>query len=190
MRDLFLHNLIQYDWVILVLCVITILILCLLVGNIRKLKSMLKVDISANETNPHVVIKKFMEESGKITRIENLWDKENLCYSLFVNAIAIFQLLGMLGTVISLLKLASGGDNLVENFYGALTSTLWGLVFAVIFKAVDAFVSAQVEANEKAVSLRLQQFLESEQKEKPRIRKKTDKSGNSEKSEELQEVSI
>lgn len=187
MGDLFLHNLIQYDWIILVLVVITVLILCLLSGNIRKLKSILKLDISANETNPHAVMKKFLEESGKITKIENLRDRENLYYSLFVNAIAIFPLLGMLGTVISLLKLASGGDNLVENFYGALTSTLWGLVFAVIFKAVDAFVSAHVEANEKAVSLRLQQFLESEQKEKPAIRKKSEKA---EKSEELQEVGI
>ncbi len=162
---------------------------------------MLKLDISANEPNPLAVMKKFLEESGKITKIENLRDKQNLYYSLFVNAIAIFPLLGMLGTVISLLQLASGGDNLIGNFYGALTSTLWGLVFAVIFKAVDAFISAKVDANEKAVSFRLQKFLESEQereqRERSRIRKKSGNSGNfeipeknPEKNKELQEVGI
>ncbi|MDE7122600.1 MAG: hypothetical protein K2O42_10635, partial [Oscillospiraceae bacterium] len=79
-------------------------------------------------------------------------------------------------------------------FYGALTSTLWGLVFAVIFKAVDAFVSAKVDANEKAISFRLQKFLESEQereqKEKSRIHKKSGNPENPEKNKELQELSI
>ncbi|MDE6086773.1 MAG: hypothetical protein K2G25_00100, partial [Oscillospiraceae bacterium] len=110
LKDVFLHNFMQYDFLIFILCGITVLILCLLSGNIRKLKSMLKLDISANEPNPHAVMKKFLEESGKITKIENLRDKQNLYYSLFVNAIAIFPLLGMLGTVISLLQLASGED--------------------------------------------------------------------------------
>lgn len=185
MKELFINNFLQYDWVILALCMITVIILLFLSWHIRKLKSMLKLDISANEKNPYAVIKKFFDESGKITKIENLRDKENLCYSLFVNAIAIFPLLGMLGTILALLKLASGGDNLIENFYGALTSTLWGLVFAIIFKIFDGIVSAKVEANEKAVSLRLQQFVEFEQKEKSKVRKKSTESAP-----ELQEIGV
>ncbi|MDE6777473.1 MAG: MotA/TolQ/ExbB proton channel family protein, partial [Oscillospiraceae bacterium] len=153
-----------------------------LLRKIKKLKSMLKLDISINEANPYTAIKKFFKHSGKITEIECMRDKENFWYSLFVNAIAIFPLLGMLGTVFALLKLSSGSDMLINNFYGALTSTWWGLVFAVIFKILDAFVSAKVEANEKAVSLRLQQFLELEQKEKTRTRKKS--------APELQEIGV
>lgn len=184
MWELLWKNIFPYDWIILVVGMINIIILIILIIKILRLSTTLKLNISANEKNPYTVIKKFFEESGKITRIEKLRDKENFWYSLFVNVIAIFPLLGMLGTIIALLKLSSGSENLIQNFYSALTSTFWGMVFAVGFKIVDAFVSAKVEANEKAVSLRLQQFLELEQKEKPRVRKK------SESVSELQEIGV
>ncbi|MDE6004350.1 MAG: MotA/TolQ/ExbB proton channel family protein [Oscillospiraceae bacterium] len=184
MWDLLKTNIFPYDWIILAVGLINIIILIILIIKTWNLNSLLKLNISANEKNPYAVIKKFFDESGKITKIEKLRDKENFWYSLFVNVIAIFPLLGMLGTIIALLKLSSGSENLMQNFYSALTSTFWGMVFAVGFKIIDAFVSAKVEANEKAVSLRLQQFLELEQKEKIKIRKK------SESAPELQEVSV
>lgn len=55
--------------------------------------------------------------------------------------ISIFPLLGMLGTVIGLLglDLASGDmDNIKNNFFIALTSTAWGIIFSVIFKVAHA----------------------------------------------------
>ena len=76
-------------------------------------------------------------------------------YSLFVNLTGIFPLLGILGTVISLLSLVSDSTNVTGNFYGALTSTFWGLVFAIIFKFPDGIVSAKIEDNEKSVELYL-----------------------------------
>jgi hypothetical protein len=76
-------------------------------------------------------------------------------YSLFVNLTGIFPLLGILGTVISLLSLVSDSTNVTGNFYGALTSTFWGLVFAIIFKFLDGIVSAKIEDNEKSVELYL-----------------------------------
>ena len=42
------------------------------------------------------------------------------------------------------------------NFYGALTSTFWGLVFAIVFKLLDGVVSAKIEDNEKNVQLYLE----------------------------------
>ena len=42
------------------------------------------------------------------------------------------------------------------NFFAALTSTFWGLVFAIIFKLLDGFLSARMEDNDKAVDLLLQ----------------------------------
>lgn len=77
-------------------------------------------------------------------------------YSVFVNLIGIFPLLGILGTVISLLNMVSDMQNVEGNFYGALTSTFWGLVFAIIFKFMDGVISAKIEDNEKNVAL----FLE------------------------------
>ena len=42
------------------------------------------------------------------------------------------------------------------NFFAALTSTFWGLVFAIVFKFLDGFLSARMEDNDKAVDLLLQ----------------------------------
>ena len=77
-------------------------------------------------------------------------------YSLFVNLTGIFPLLGILGTVISLLGMVSDMTDISSNFYGALTSTFWGLVFAIVFKILDGVISATIEDNEKTVQL----FLE------------------------------
>ncbi|MBQ8961478.1 MAG: MotA/TolQ/ExbB proton channel family protein [Ruminococcus sp.] len=77
-------------------------------------------------------------------------------YSLFVNLTGIFPLLGILGTVISLLGLVSDMQDVTGNFYGALTSTFWGLVFAIVFKFLDGVISPEIEDNEKSVQL----FLE------------------------------
>ena len=68
--------------------------------------------------------------------------------ALFVTMISIFPLLGMLGTVIGLLglDLASGDmDNIKNNFFIALTSTAWGIIFSVIFKIAHAWISDDVE---------------------------------------------
>ena len=69
-----------------------------------------------------------------------LRDKMNIRYAFFSNMTAIFPLLGMLGTVKSLIGVANdiaGTD--IDQFFGALTSTAWGIVFAVIFKLLDSF---------------------------------------------------
>lgn len=69
-------------------------------------------------------------------------------YTLFVTMISIFPLLGMLGTVIGLLglDLASGDmNNIKTNFFVALTSTAWGIIFSVIFKVLHAWIADNVE---------------------------------------------
>ncbi|MBQ9898679.1 MAG: MotA/TolQ/ExbB proton channel family protein [Ruminococcus sp.] len=90
-------------------------------------------------------------------------------YSLFVNLTGIFPLLGILGTVISLLGLVADNTNVTGNFYGALTSTFWGLVFAIIFKFLDGMISAKIEDNEKSVALYLQRNLGERSGEKVRL---------------------
>ena len=83
--------------------------------------------------------------------------KEMRAYHVFINFIMIFPLLGILGTVVSLLPLVNGlGQAQVQtNFFAALTSTLWGLVFAIIFKILDGLLSGSIEDNESSVSLYL-----------------------------------
>ena len=76
-------------------------------------------------------------------------------YSIFVNMTGIFPLLGILGTVVSLLGLVADDTDVTGNFYGALTSTFWGLIFAIAFKFMDGIISAKIEDNEKTVALYL-----------------------------------
>ena len=70
-------------------------------------------------------------------------------YSVFINLTGIFPLLGILGTVDDM-------SDVQGSFYGALTSTFWGLVFAIVFKLLDGVISAKIEDNEKTVALYLE----------------------------------
>ena len=90
------------------------------------------------------------------TDIVNMRKKTGSLYSVFINLTGIFPLLGILGTVTSLLNLVSDISNVTANFYGALTSTFWGLIFAIIFKFLDGIISAKIEDNEKNVALYLE----------------------------------
>ena len=74
--------------------------------------------------------------------------KLNICYSAFTTFISIFPLWGMFGTVTSLLALDMNGDlsSVQENFFTALTSTAWGIIFAILFKVLNAvLVSIKTE---------------------------------------------
>ncbi|MBP0966929.1 MAG: MotA/TolQ/ExbB proton channel family protein [Oscillospiraceae bacterium] len=74
--------------------------------------------------------------------------KLNVCYSAFTAFISIFPLWGMFGTVTALLALDMNGDlsSVQENFFTALTSTAWGILFAIAFKVLNAvLVSSKTE---------------------------------------------
>ncbi len=85
----------------------------------------------------------------KNQRIHKGWyTRANRSYDIFITMISIFPLLGMLGTVFGLLglDLATGDmENIKANFFVALTSTAWGIIFSVIFKVLHAFISSGVE---------------------------------------------
>lgn len=73
------------------------------------------------------------------------WSKKaTFWYSMYSNSAAAFTLLGILGTVASLMQM-SGMDNLADNFMSALNTTFWGLIFAIASKIADPFISASLE---------------------------------------------
>ena len=74
-------------------------------------------------------------------------------YSVFINITGIFPLLGILGTVTSLLGLVNDMSDVQGSFYAALTSTAWGIIFSIVFKGLDSFISPKIEENEKDVEL-------------------------------------
>ena len=65
-------------------------------------------------------------------------------YTLYINITAVFPLLGILGTVISLMNLSST-DAISANFETALNTTLLGLICAIGFKIGDSWLSADLE---------------------------------------------
>ena len=76
--------------------------------------------------------------------------------SIFVTLITIFPLLGMLGTVKSLLVLNFTDENAILNarssFFDALTSTAWGIIFAIVFKVINAVIAQHTEDNIEKIS--------------------------------------
>lgn len=71
-------------------------------------------------------------------------DRASFFYTLFLNITAVFPLMGILGTVWSLMKL-TGTDDISANFGTALRTTLWGLIFAIIFKLLDSLISPKLD---------------------------------------------
>lgn len=80
-------------------------------------------------------------------------------YSIFTSINSAFPMLGMLGTIFSLLGMLDLSQQEVAlNFSVALTSTFWGLVFALVFKAIDAALSPVVEQNQENLKLILERL--------------------------------
>lgn len=76
----------------------------------------------------------------------------NSLYSVYANVTALFPLLGMLGTVLSLLRLSGAmeqSDLAMGQFFSALNTTLAGLCAAIVFKFMDSFLSVRIERNNK-----------------------------------------
>lgn len=61
--------------------------------------------------------------------------------ALFNVLVEILPLLGTLGTVVGLIDVSSNPDHMKTSFLVALTSTFWGIAFAVSLKIVDVHLS-------------------------------------------------
>ena len=88
------------------------------------------------------------EVLGEVRLSKYVHSQLRTAYSLFTTMISIFPLLGMFGTVWGLLGMdQAGGDmSLMQgNFFGALTSTAWGIIFSIVFKLIHALVRDDLE---------------------------------------------
>ena len=111
------------DWYIGVAAILTIVALAVSL----KFMSSIKKEIQKKESSKAIILREeqYLE-----------W-----CY------ITLFPLLGMFGTVAALLSLDLTGEieQIKGNFFNALTSTAWGIVFSVLFKIVNAIVENKIE---------------------------------------------
>lgn len=156
------------DWYILAAAVLTAVILVFTFRITFRLYS--KLNPSERLANPQEEKRRYPETLSEVKEFENIVlhqrTRMNLFYSLFANAVSIFPLLGMFGTVKSLIGFAGENSAEMELFFQALTSTAWGIIFAVLFKIFDAVISVPVAANNKEVDTLLERNSTNKAQEK------------------------
>jgi len=147
--EILVNNLMGYDGVVLfTVASFNIIFWWLTRSSVKRLEDGLykKVDKVLIKKNTAALIDTpSPEEADKLKRER---DTTNRWYSIFTSIISIFPYLGILGTVYSLIGVAgdSGFDNMQDSFLIALTSTFWGVIFAIGFKVFgDAPLLPKVE---------------------------------------------
>ncbi len=130
---------------IYILGVVDTIFLVLAFTHISRLKRMLFEGSS--------VFEQFLQEkAGEAGRAEKLilqqyahWEKTyqkaTKWFHWFVNTIGIFPLLGIAGTVIGIIPALNDFENINAYFSVALTSTLLGIIFSVLFKLFEGAIS-------------------------------------------------
>lgn len=140
------NNFIGYDTIIIVIAIVNFFVYRVTKQKLRNLDRLIykSIDMSLGKIDEERIVKRDIEELSEVKRARI---KVNQWYSLFANIISIFPLLGLLGTVISLIFTASDGnlEATQQYFMMSLTSTFWGMIFAISYKIVDAFISPDVE---------------------------------------------
>ena len=129
---LLFNNFIGYDGILLIFAFLTF-------GVFMKTRGFRKSLINNCET----------AKNGDIEAIRKNAQDTSRSYSLFLALISVFPLLGMLGTVLGLLGLdmaAGEMENIKNNFFMALTSTGWGIIFSVFFKLLSAWFLDDVDS--------------------------------------------
>lgn len=145
----------KYDWWILVVALVTAILYW---GFVKRLTNILYEHFNGrNRINTlsekgkkniknHTRAHKGMSDYELMETRETL----NRFYSWFTNLTTMFPLFGMLGTVMSLIPMVDSiGTFDTTNFFTALTSTFWGIVFAITFKICDANISFKIDDIEK-----------------------------------------
>lgn len=149
-------NFFAFDGLIFILAAINLVIFFLTLKSADKLFGIMHLSVFvpghriSEKENAHEI------QSLSEPKVVSLRQKSSRLYIMYINITAIFPLMGILGTVLSLIAITEDLSNVTSNFFAALTSTFWGLVFSIIFKLLDGIISSKIEDNEKSVDLYLE----------------------------------
>ncbi len=156
MLKILLQNLLGYDILIFLIGAINAILFSLIMKNLSIIEGDFKrtsylqnewlfSTISGKDTvdtikNIRKVLDSFTARKSKLDSIATF----------YISITGIFPLLGILGTVISLLTIGDFTGNLAAiSFSKALTSTFWGIVFGVMSKFGEGFFAAKLENYDK-----------------------------------------
>lgn len=152
---IFINNLFGFDWIILLMAAGNFAVYMLTRSDIDRIYCHFNAqDYIANLSDEAKAAlgKTTKTENSKLTASELLSyrEKMNKRYALYTNLTTMFPLMGMLGTVVSLIPMVNSiGAESAGLFFSALTSTFWGIVWALVFKLLDASISYKIDDNEK-----------------------------------------
>ncbi len=140
--------------VIIVLIIINIILFARMKSLIKKIYATLlpssdkRYNVKAPTTWTNTEIKDLSAKRDKLIRR----------YTMYANFTAVFPLLGILGTVAALVTYSS--ETMMENFMVALTTTLLGVLAAILFKTIDSLISADIDLLVEDISAGIQKFYE------------------------------
>lgn len=149
-------NFFSFDGLIFILAAINLIVFFLALKSADELYSImnLSVFVPGHEVSEKENAREI--ENLSEPRIVLLRQKSTHRYMLYINITAVFPLMGILGTVLSLITITEDLTNVTSNFFAALTSTFWGLVFSITYKMLDGILASKIEDNEKSVDLYLE----------------------------------
>ena len=153
--NIFIKNLMGFDWIIFVMMAVNFAVFFSARTMVNTIYSHFNFNdymVNLNDEAKAAIKQTTKKEKQQLTARELLRYREamNKRYALYSNLTTMFPLMGMLGTVVSLIPMVNSiGTENTGLFFSALTSTFWGIVFALIFKLLDASISYKIEDNEK-----------------------------------------
>lgn len=157
---IFKDNFLKFDWIIVVLAIYNAITYWQVKKNTDKLYN--HYNSSDKLSNlPEEALDKLLKNTKnkkKLSAKDLLDSRErmNKAYARYSNVTTMFPLFGMLGTVFALIPMVNTiGAADTSNFFSALTSTLWGIIVAILFKVLDSTVSYKIEDNEKRIEFLL-----------------------------------
>lgn len=151
---IFIKNFFEFDWIIFALAILNMYFYLKVKKNTDRLYYHYNSSDRLSNLPEKTLekIKKNTKSKEKLTAEDllNVREKMNKAYAGFSNFTTMFPLFGMFGTVWAMIPMVNvSGMTESSNFFSALTSTAWGIVAAIIFKALDSTVSYKIEDNEK-----------------------------------------
>jgi len=156
--EMFVANFKKFDWIIFVLGLVNVVFMIQTLKLSHKLYKIMHPDVwvPGGARTLSEIEHQFKKQSDEISEAQLvvLRRKTNIFFSFYENITTIFPLMGMLGTVISLIPMVGAmGSQATGYFFTALTSTFWGIIFAIIFKGFNGYIAAQIEDNEKNMEI-------------------------------------
>jgi len=150
-----LKNLLGYDSLIIILAIVNG---ALIIPKLKAVSLALRRKLQGTIYLPIEFILESINSNRKkkidLHELQELREKEVFFYHIFDTINGIFPLLGILGTIIGLLRMVGVDSGIVmSNFTIALTSTFWGLVFSIAFKAIDGMLAPNFYQNQENLQL-------------------------------------